>query len=111
MRMIKKVRGKDPEVLDLPKDEVFALFYSGMDRKKIYKCYCLVDKFQIVKSEKTFNTSIIFPHTNIENYYNDVYIIKKGLFGVKDIKDKELNELLRLFKYEKKEEKKVEKKD
>lgn len=100
MKMIKKVRGKAPEVLDIPKSEVDAIFYSGMDRKKIYKCYCLVDKYQIIKNEKTFNTSIIFPHTNIETYYNDVYIIKKGLFGVKGIKDKEIEALLKLFKYD-----------
>lgn len=100
MKILKKIRGKDPELVELDKDDVLSIFYSGMDRKKIFRRYYLVDKYQLEKNEKTFNTRVIFPHTNMAEYYNDVYIIKKGIVGVKTINDKEFTKLIRLFKYD-----------
>ncbi len=100
MRIIKKAIGKEPEILELEKTEVYSIFDSGMDRRKLYKSLYIVDRYQRDKSERNFNTSLIFPHTNIVNYYNDIYIIKKGLFRFKDIKRKEIEYILKLFKFD-----------
>ena len=100
MKIVKKVRGKHPELVEMEKDDVISIFDSGMDRRKLFKSYYLVDKYQIEKTEKTFNTSILFPHTTMVHYHNDVYIIKKGLFGIKSITEDEFNELKKLFRYD-----------
>ena len=100
MRIIKKAIGKEPEILELEKTEVYSIFDSGLDRRKICKSLYIVDRYQRNKTEQNFNTSLIFPHTNIVNYYNDVYIIKKGLFRFKTLKNKDIALVLRLLKYD-----------
>ena len=101
MKIIKKIQNHHPEVLDLEKEEIFSIYDSGMEVKKLYKSFYLIERYQNDKNEKTFNTSVVFPHMNITKFYNDVYIIKKGLFGFKDIKDEEIDYLLKLFQYDK----------
>ncbi len=100
MRIVKKAVGKQPEVVDLNKEEAVSIFDSGMDKKKLYKSLYILDKYQRYKDDKTFNTSLIFPHTNIVNFYNDVYIMKKGMFGIKSLKRKEIDCILKLFKFD-----------
>ncbi len=99
MKIIKKRIGYYPEVLDLDKEEIASIFNSGMDNNKIVNNVYLISKYQSEKNEKTFNTSVIYPHTSIVHYYNDIYIIKKGIFGFRDLSQVEIDDILKLMKY------------
>ena len=99
MKIIKKRIGYYPEVLDLDKDKIDEIFNSGMDKTNIVGNVYLISRYQLDKNEKTFNTSVIFPHTNIVHYYNDIYIIKKGLLGYRSLMEAEIEDLLGLLKY------------
>ena len=84
----------------MPRNKIAELFDSGMDKVKIYGSEYLISKYQAEKTEKTFNVSIIFPHTNIVHYHNDVYVVKKGILGFKDLSDNEIEMILNLFRYD-----------
>lgn len=99
MKIIKKRVGYYPEVLDLDKEEIASIFNSGMDKNKIVNNVYLISKYQSEKNDKTFNTSVIYPHTSIVHYYNDIYIIKKGIFGFRDLSQVEIDDILKLMKY------------
>lgn len=98
MKIIRKRTGYLPEILDLDRDKIQEIFDSGMDKTKLANSIYLISKYPTEKSEKTFNTSIIFPHTNIVQYYNDIYIIKKTM-RFRDLPQVEIDDLLKLFKY------------
>ena len=100
MKIIRKLRGHHPEAIELDKEEVKAIYDSGNDRMKLFKSFYIISKYNRERTEKTLNTSVIIPHLNITHFYGDVYIIKKGLFGVKGIKDSELTYLIALFTYD-----------
>ena len=98
MKIIRKRTGYLPEILDLDKEKIQEIFDSGMDKTKIANSIYLISKYPLEKNEKTYNTSVIFPHTNIVQYYNDVYIIKKTV-RFRDLPQVEIDDLLKLFKY------------
>ncbi len=100
MRIIRKLKGRHPEAVELDKEEVKAIFDSGNDRMKLFKSFYIISKYNKERTEKTLNTSVIIPHLNITHFYGDVFIIKKGLFGVKTIKESEITYLVALFTYD-----------
>lgn len=86
------------------------IFNSGMEKVKLYKSLFVVSKYQADKNEKTFNASIIFPHTNMRHYHNDIYIIKRCILGFRSIDDGEIEDIMKLIRYDKERSKKYEEK-
>ena len=100
MKIIKKVAGYHPEVVDLSREEVSGIFNSGMDKQPFFNSLFIVSRYlKQEKTEKTFNTSILFPHMNITHYHNDIYVIKKRIRFM-SLNDAEIEDVMKLFKYD-----------
>ena len=81
MRIIKKAIGKEPEILELEKTEVYSIFDSGLDRRKICKSLYIVDRYQRNKTEQNFNTSLIKSMDFLFNNCNSLESIDLSKFN------------------------------
>lgn len=97
MKVIKKEKGKVAKVEDLSKENIKKLKSDGYDFVNCFDNIYVFVSYKETFEDDNFNCQLRTPLGGKTFCFGDCWIVKKGIFGVKNFKNEEIEKILSLI--------------
>ena len=101
MIVLKKDRGKIAEIKNITRKEINIMKVDGYDFVPCFDNIYAFVSYKETFEDENFNCQLRTPLGGKVFCFGDFYIVKKGIFGVKNLKKEEIEKILSLILEEK----------